>query len=168
MAFLVLGTVKYLPGGLFQNFIHIYPTVAFIVYTFPILNDQHLRGFVIHAEGIFYTVRDIPVLDKVQKEKGYVFREMISFQPALCHAADSTPGAMFKDHLRLLVGLFFDTGQLAQCVQGNPVHQALNDRVVKDLATAGQPVLRLLPQLVRANATIITRERPNIFFIVFC
>jgi hypothetical protein len=72
---------------------------------------------VIDFEIILDTIRNIPMLNKIEKVKRDILRKLISFQPALGHTAYRAPGAVFEYYLRLIERLLLDLFQLGRFIK---------------------------------------------------
>ena len=120
----------------------------------------------VYMEVVFNFIGYFTMLDKIKEIKWDIFRKLISFESALGHTANGAACAVFKNNLGLLKGMLFDTVKLVQIIKGDPVHQALSEVTFEECATAGQPVLRLDPQLLMTTASVTIIENKITFFIV--
>ena len=110
---------------LFQNILHAYSKVTFIKYTFTILYQQHLRGFMVNVEVFGDLIGKRTVGVQVQVMKVYNRWCGSGFQSCFYYRAYTTAGRMFKDQLGFSKRLLPDICQLPVIRYDIPVHYSI-------------------------------------------
>ena len=96
--------------------------MTFLVNTFPVDNEQDLRGFVFYPKGFRDFVGDGAIADEVEVVKIDGFRLPVSFEPVLDQGACGAARTVLEYELGAAGGPFADLVQLFFFLQGNPIH----------------------------------------------
>ena len=142
--------------------------MAFVINTFAVADDEHLGRFMMYMIQLCDAVGKIAVLDKIEIMKLSIGRHSCSFKPAFGHTADRATSAVFKDNLWYFSRTLVDEIQLFFAGKNIPIHYEFTAFFcVVVLATAGQPVFLLYPQLAsNETANVATIAETNNFFIL--
>lgn len=106
-----------------NNILHINTRVAFIVHAVPIINDKNLRRFMIYPKFCSYFIRNISMVDDIQKIKINTVGRWASFEAVPCHAAYAAPAAVLKNYLGGFRRICFQFFKLLLIQQRYPVHR---------------------------------------------
>lgn len=86
--------------------------MAFLIYAFPIDNQQNLRGFVLDFEGFGDLIGDRAEAYEIQIIEVDRFGLLNSFEPTFDEGAGGAAGTVFKNELRSAGGTFANLFQL--------------------------------------------------------
>lgn len=98
--------------GFLDYFVHGDPHMAFVVYAFPVADEQNLGAFVPYSEGVSYLVGNGAEAYEVKIVEINGIGWLVSFEPAFHEGACRAAGTVLKDQLRAVGRSLLDFIQL--------------------------------------------------------